>query len=306
MKTSLPLSKIIFCSLFIILFSCQEKRSELEQLYSSIQTQLDSIKGDVAVAYINLADPSDSLMINAGEEFHAASTMKVPVMIELFKQENDGRINLDDSILLKNEFKSIVDSSLYSMKIGDDSDDVIYSKIGTKQALGDLMYSMITVSSNLATNVLIELVGAKNVTATMRELGADKIEVLRGVEDTKAFELGMSNTTTARDLLIIMKAIAENKAGGNEACADMITVLKDQQFNTIIPFYLPETVSVAHKTGSIVGVHHDAGIVYLPDGRSYVLVILSKNLEEYDTATEQLARISKTVYEYYNHADTEI
>lgn len=296
MKTTFLSALIISCLAIGLLSSCQEKVSKAEQLNSTILSQLDSIKGYVAVAYINLSDPSDSLMINAGEEFHAASTMKVPVMIELFKQEGQGKLNLNDSILLKNEFRSIVDSSLYSMDIGDDSDDVIYSKIGTKQALRDLMYSMITVSSNLATNVLIELVDAKNVTATMRGLGAEKIEVLRGVEDTKAYELGLSNTTTAKDLLIVMKAIAENKAGTNEACEEMISILKDQKFNTIIPFYLPETVSVAHKTGSIAGVHHDAGIVYLPDGRSYVLVILSKNLENYDTATEQLARISKTVY----------
>lgn len=296
MKTTFLSTLTLSCLAIGLLSSCHEKVSKAEQLNSSILSQLDSIKGDVAVAYINLSDPSDSLMINAGEEFHAASTMKVPVMIELYKQQAQGKLNLNDSVLLKNEFRSIVDSSLYSMDIGDDSDDVIYGKIGTKQTLRDLMYSMITVSSNLATNILIELVDAKNVTASMRELGADKIEVLRGVEDTKAYELGMSNTTNAKDLLILMKAIAENKAGTNEACEEMISILTDQKFNTIIPFYLPETVAVAHKTGSITGVHHDAGIVYLPDGRSYVLVILSKNLEDYDTATEQLARISKTVY----------
>jgi beta-lactamase class A len=287
-------------SLLIIscLISCQKKSTKIEELQIAVQSQIDSIQGDVAVAFYNLSDPSDSLLINASEEFHAASTMKVPVMIELFKQANIGKINLDDSILLKNEFKSIVDGSPYSMDIGVDSDDVIYSKIGTTVALRDLMYNMITVSSNLATNVLIELVDAKNVTATMRDLGADKIEVLRGVEDQKAYDLGLSNSTTAKDLMMIMKAIAENTAGTKSDCDEMIAILKDQQFNEIIPFYLPKDVSVAHKTGSITGVHHDTGIVYLPDGRSYVLVLLSKNLEDFDIGTEQLARISKTVYEY--------
>ncbi|WPR75023.1 serine hydrolase [Algoriphagus sp. NG3] len=252
----------------------------------------------MAVAFYNLSDPTDSLLINANEEFHAASTMKVPVMIELFKQQKEGKLNLEDSILLKNEFKSIVDSSLYSMQVTMDSDSVIYSQIGTTIALKDLMYNMITLSSNLATNVLIELVGAKNTTATMRNLGADKIEVLRGVEDTKAYELGMSNTTTAKDLMLIMKAIAENTAGTKENCDEMVAIMKEQEFNSIIPFFLPENVSVAHKTGSITGVHHDAGIVYLPDGRSYVLVLLSKNLSDYDMATEQLAGLSKTIYDY--------
>ncbi|WP_439488048.1 serine hydrolase [Algoriphagus sp.] len=295
---NLYLFRIACMFLLVFQFSCQQKSTKQQDLHTAILSQIDAIQGDVAVAFVNLSDPKESVLINAEEQFHAASTMKVPVMIELFKQQDQGKLDLKDSVVLINEFKSIVDSSFYSMDIVDDSDDVIYSKIGTAVALQDLMYSMITVSSNLATNVLIELVDAKNATATMRELGADKIEVLRGVEDTKAYELGLSNTTTAKDLMIIMRAIAENKAGTAADCAEMISILKDQQFNSIIPYFLPEEVKVAHKTGSIVGVHHDAGIVYLPDGRSYVLVILSKNLKEYDKATEQLAGLSKTVYEY--------
>ncbi len=294
----------ISCLLAIsFLISCQGKISKVELLQTTIQSQLDSIQGDVAVAFYNLSDPNDSLLIHEDEEFHAASTMKVPVMIELFKQANEGKLNLSDSILLKNEFRSIVDSSLYSMDIGVDSDDVIYSKVGTTVALKALMYSMITVSSNLATNVLIELVGAENVTATMRDLGAEKIEVLRGVEDTKAYELGLSNSTTAKDLMIIMKAIADKKAGTETDCEQMIAILKDQKFDTIIPFYLPDDVVVAHKTGAITALHHDAGIIYLPDGRSYVLVLLSKNLKDYDTGTEQLAQLSKTVYEHMVSTD---
>ena len=289
-------SAILF--LFFCLYECQPKLTKKEALEENVQAQIDSIQGDVAVAFLNLSDPSDSLFINQEENFHAASTMKVPVMIELFKQQQEDKINLNDSILLVNEFKSIVDGSPYSMDIGDDSDDVIYNKIGTKVALKDLMYSMITVSSNLATNVLIELVGAKNVTATMRDLGAKKIEVLRGVEDQKAYDLGLSNSITARDLAIIMKAIATNHASTEADCKAMIDVLKDQQFNEIIPKHLPKEVKVAHKTGSITGVHHDAGIVYLPNGKSYVLVLLSKNLEDFDKGTEQLAGISKTIYEY--------
>jgi len=297
---TMPIFKNLLACFIVIcfLFSCKEKVSKMEVLQNTLQAQLDSIQGDVAVAFYNLSDPQDSLFINAEEEFHAASTMKVPVMIELFKQQREGKIDLEDSILLKNEFKSIVDSSLYSMDIGVDSDDVIYKKIGTTIALKDLMYPMITVSSNLATNVLIELVGAKNVTATMRGLGADNIEVLRGVEDQKAYDLGLSNSTTAKDLMMIMGAIAENTAGTKADCEKMIDILKRQEFNDIIPLYLPKDVIVAHKTGSITGVHHDAGIVYLPDGRSYVLVLLSKNLQDFDAGTEQLAGISKTVYEY--------
>jgi beta-lactamase class A len=160
------------------------------------------------------------------------------------------------------------------------------------------MYSMITISSNLATNVLIEMVDAKKTTATMRTLGATKIEVLRGVEDQKAYDLGLSNSTTANDLLVIMKAIANGSAGTKQDCEAMIAILKDQKWNDVIPKFLPKNVEVAHKTGSITGVHHDAAIVYVPNGKSYVLVLLSKNLKDFDKGTDQLAQISKSVYNF--------
>lgn len=298
----IPLRRLmLMVPLFYFFTACQPKPTKKEILEDRVRSQIDFIDGNVAVAFLNLSDPSDTLYINKDEEFHAASTMKVPVMIELFKQKEEGKINLNDSILLINEFKSIVDGSPYSMDIGDDSDDVIYNKINTQVTLKDLMYSMITVSSNLATNVLIELVDAKKVTATMRDLGAENIQVLRGVEDQKAYDLGLSNSTTAKDLLIIMEAIATNKAGTKEDCDNMVDILKDQRFNDIIPHNLPKDVEVAHKTGWITGVHHDAGIVYLPNGRSYVLVLLSKNIQDSDKGPQQLADISKTFYDYMAH-----
>lgn len=289
---------INFVSLFLLTLSCQQEISKKENFEKSVSVQIAEIEGTIAVAYYSLSESKDSLLINVDEKFHAASTMKVPVMIELFKQAAEGKLDLRDSIILKNEFKSIVDDSLYSMDITDDSDDIIYKQIGTSVTLKDLMHSMITVSSNLATNILIELVDAKKITVTMRNLGAKTIEVLRGVEDQKAYDLGLSNSTTARDLMIIMEAIANNTAGNPKDCEAMRAILKEQQHNDVIPFYLPTEVTVAHKTGSITGVHHDAGIVYLPDGRAYVLVLLSKNLKDFDKGTEQLAKISKTIYDY--------
>jgi beta-lactamase class A len=291
--------KPIFLSiLFFAAISCDDNSKSIDTLKTSIENQISKIEGDVAVAFFDLSDSSNQVLINTDEQFHAASTMKVPVMIELYKQQSEGKLNLNDSILLKNEFKSIVDGSSYKMDIGVDSDDVIYSKIGTQQKMYDLIYSMIILSSNLATNVLIEVVDAKKTTATMRTLGADKIEVLRGVEDIKAFRKGLSNSTTANDLLMIMKAIATGKAGTKEDSDKMIDILKDQKWNDMIPKYLPKGVEVAHKTGSITGVHHDAAIVFHPNGKKYVLVLLSKNLKDFDKGTDQLAQISKSVYEY--------
>ena len=262
-------------SLILITFitlSCSSSKKEdsIGNLEASIKQILEATEGDFALAFLDLSNPSNELMINMDEEFHAASTMKTPVMIELYKQAAQGLFTMQDSIVVKNEFKSIVDGSPYSMDIGEDSQEGLYGKVGNKATLYDLMYEMIILSSNLATNILIDLVDSKKVTATMRELGALKIEILRGVEDQKAFDQGLSNSTTAKDLMIILKAIAEGKAV--ESVADnttMIDILKDQKWNDMIPLLLPPKVEVAHKTGSITGVHHDSAIVYLPDGRSY-------------------------------------
>ena len=290
--------KYLFFFVFIITSCTKNYNLTLEELKNKINNEISYIDGDVAVAFLDLENETNSIFINVDEKFHAASTMKVPVMIELYKQQSEGIINLKDSILLKNEFKSIVDGSSYKMDITEDSDDIIYNKIGTKQELNYLLFNMITLSSNLATNVLIEIVDAKKTTKTMRALGADNIEVLRGVEDIKAYKKGLSNSTTANDLLVIMKALANGKVGAKKDCKAMISVLKQQKWNDMIPKYLPKEVEVAHKTGSITGVHHDAAIVYLPNGKKYVLVLLSKNLKDFDKGTDQLAKISENIYNF--------
>ena len=296
-ESKLPI-RLLFFGLLCMFLACTNKPTAKESLLLNLNEQIDKIDGDVALAFYDLSDENNPIFIREDEKFHAASTMKVPVMIELYKQAGQGRLNLNDSVLLRNGFKSIVDGSSYQMDIQVDSDDDVYKLLGTKVSIYDLMYGMITASSNLATNILIELVGAKEVTATMRDLGAKNIEVLRGVEDLKAYDLGLNNSTTAKDLMLIMKAIADYSAGSKEDCDSMIKILKAQRFNEMIPRFLPKDVTVAHKTGSITGLHHDTAIVYLPDGRSYVLVLLSKNLKDFDKGTIQLAEISKTIYDY--------
>lgn len=292
--------------LLLILIACnpsaQEEKS-LNQLKADIEAELAKTEGTFAVAFKNLQDPEDELLINAKESFHAASTMKTPVLLEVYKQAEAGRFSLDDSLIVKNEFKSIVDSSLYSLNPEDDSYNLLYEQVGEQQSIGDLTYNMIIASSNLATNIVIELVGAENTTQTMRELGAHDIQVLRGVEDTKAYRQGLSNTTTAYDLMLMFEAIAKGEAVSQEASEEMIDILLDQKFNKMIPAKLPEDVKVAHKTGWITGVHHDSGIVFLPDGHKYVLVLLSKELSDEEAGVETLATVSKIIYDYMQQED---
>lgn len=291
---------ILFISLFIILATetFGQKTKKVNRAKIEIQTEIRKITGDFAIAFKNLSS-NKIILINEKTSFHAASTMKTPVMIEVFKQAELGLLKLTDSILVINKFKSIVDGSNYQMELGDDSDDTIYKSIGLKMSIYDLVFQMITVSSNLATNLLIELVEAKKVNQTMRELGAKDIQVLRGVEDTKAFKAGLNNTTTAYDLLLIFEKLAKNQILAKEGHYKMIEILKSQKFNEIIPAKLPKGTIVAHKTGSITGVQHDTGIVYLPNGKKYVLILLSKNLKSEKEGVELLSKISEIIYKMH-------
>ncbi len=291
---------ILFISLFIILATetFGQKTKKVNRAKIEIQTEIRKITGNFAIAFKNLSS-NKIILINEKTSFHAASTMKTPVMIEVFKQAELGLLKLTDSILVINKFKSIVDGSNYQMELGDDSDDTIYKSIGLKMSIYDLVFQMITVSSNLATNLLIELVEAKKVNQTMRELGAKDIQVLRGVEDTKAFKAGLNNTTTAYDLLLIFEKLAKNQILTKEGHYKMIEILKSQKFNEIIPAKLPKGTIVAHKTGSITGVQHDTGIVYLPNGKKYVLILLSKNLKSEKEGVELLSKISEIIYKMH-------
>jgi len=295
MKFFLPI--VILLAAFTV--NAQSKHS-MNQLKRKINHILSQQKGTFAVAFKDLSTGKE-LLINEQENFHAASTMKTPVMIEVFKQATEGKFSLNDSVVIKNSFKSIVDSSEYSLDSTNDSESEIYRHVGEKRTLYDLMYQMIIASSNLSTNLIIGLVDAKKVTQTMREMGAKRIMVLRGVEDNKAYEKGLNNTTTAYDLMLIFEKIAEGKAVDKSSSDQMIKILLDQEHNQIIPAELPKNVKVAHKTGSITGVHHDSGIVILPDGRKYVLVLLSKDLKDEKAAIKAMADVSKIIYDYVNH-----
>jgi len=290
-------SIILFISIILMSFSVDVKK-ELEK---QINEKFAKVEGNFALAFKLIGDEDNSILINEKEMFHAASTMKTPVMIEAFKQDANGVINLQDSLIVKNNFKSIVDGSEFSLDIDRDSGDKAYEMIGKKDTYYNLVYDMIINSSNLATNIVIEKLGAKNVMKTMDELGAKSIKVLRGVEDMKAFDAGLNNQTSANDLLVLFEKIAEGKAVNPKADSSMIKILLEQKHNDMIPAKLPSEVKVAHKTGSIAGVLHDSGIVFLPDGRKYVLVILSKNIKNELQTSEMMAEVSKIIYDYVNN-----
>lgn len=269
-----------------------------QQLVAQIRDWLNRQPGSYALAVKHLPD-GDTILINEKEMFHAASTMKTPVMIEIFRQAAEGKIGLDDTLLVQNEFASIVDGSSYQLSPADDSDDEVYQKMGTHQTIRYLLFRMITRSSNLATNLLMKLADGKQVTTTMRSLGAPTIQVMRGVEDTKAYRQGLNNVTSAYDQMKIYEQIALGQAVNGDASKMMIEILVQQFYRDIIPVQLPSGTPVAHKTGWITGVFHDAGIILLPNGGKLVLVLLSKKAIDESATKQMLATIARLVYDFY-------
>ncbi|HSR51541.1 MAG TPA: serine hydrolase [Acidobacteriota bacterium] len=266
---------------------------EAGDLDAKVRSIIEESGAEVGLALRTL-DGNEELFIDDRKRFHAASTMKVPVMIELYRQSNLGNLSLGDRIEVKNEFSSLVDGSPFS--VGEEADQAVYEHLGETLSFAELCLQMITVSSNLATNLLIEHLGVENIQSTVEKMGADGMQVIRPLEDIKAYEKGLSNTTDARGLFVLMEAIAQEKAVRREASREMIEILKQQKFVDAIPAGVPEGVEVANKTGEITRIHHDAAIVYGP--RPFVLVILTRGIEESDESAALIAKLTRTIYNH--------
>ena len=233
---------------------------------------------------------------NADTVFHAASTMKLAVLLAVFRQFTRGEFTLDEPVHVRNKFLSIHDRKPYMLDINRDTEGEVYDHLGRTMSVRQLAYHMITSSSNFATNLLVDVVGVPVIRTALDELKIEGITVLRGVEDHAAFEAGLNNEVTANGLLKLLRLIAEGNAYGEEASAQMREILLDQRFKSGIPAGLPQEARVAHKTGNISTVHHDAGIVYLEGRKPYVLVILTQFASETGLTTA-VADVSRDIYE---------
>jgi beta-lactamase class A len=264
-------------------------------LRADLEQRIADSGAEIGLTLIDLAG-SRRIDINADLVMHAASTMKVPVLYEMFRRAETGEISLSDELAVRNEFRSLVGDTTFTLSPADDSDSTLYTRVGQSVTWLELARLMITRSSNLATNILIDRLDADRVRRAMDATGAGGMKILRGVEDGPAFRRGLNNTTTARALAAVLEAIARCRGFDDSSCAGMLEILAAQEFNEMIPAGLPEGVVVAHKTGWITGIRHDGGIVY-PTGRSpYILVILTRGFSDAATADSMGASLSRRIW----------
>jgi beta-lactamase class A len=247
---------------------------------------------------ISFYDAETSLQWAYGADvwFHAASTMKLAVLLGVFHEVERGRLRLDETVHVRNKFRSVVDGSPFTLDLNRDADSVVYAHLGRTMTVHQLAYQMIITSSNFATNLLVDVVGVPTIDKALADIGVRGIRVRRGVEDQLAFNANINNEVTANGLLGLLRAIADGEACSPKACEQMLAIMLDQRFRSGIPAGLPQAARVAHKTGNITTVHHDAGIVYLEDRKPYVLVVLTQFAADKGRGTA-VAAVSRDIYE---------
>jgi beta-lactamase class A len=251
----------------------------------------------IAVA-LHDAETGFEFHYHADRWFHAASTIKVPILLGVFAAIDRGELLPHSRVHVRNRFLSVVESIPFRVESGRDSNSAVHNAIGKMMRVDELAYHMITTSSNLATNLLLGVIGPESVSETLRELHVDEgIELKRGVEDELAFEKGISNMVTADGLLRILMLLAEGKAFSPALSRRMMDILHGQEFNQGIPARLPKAARVAHKTGEISTVAHDAGVVYLPKRKPYALVVLTEWDPSASGRSRTIAAISHAIYE---------
>jgi beta-lactamase class A len=269
----------------------------------ALRNQIATIEKDsgakaIAVALHDL-ETGFELHYHADRWFHAASTIKVPILLGAFAAIDRGDLLPHSRVHVRNRFLSVVEDIPFRVDSSRDANSAVHNAIGKMMRVDELAYHMITTSSNLATNLLLGVIGTAAINQTLRELDVeDGIELKRGVEDELAFEKGINNMVTADGLLRILVMLAEGKAFSPALSRRMMDILHAQEFNQGIPARLPKGARVAHKTGEISTVAHDAGAVYLPKRKPYALVILTEWDPVAAGRSRTIATISHAIYEF--------
>lgn len=276
-----------------------------------LRSRIDQIAADAGVATVAAAlydyDGDTAWSLRGDRAFHAASTIKVAVLFALFDAFDRGALPADGHLHVRNRFVSAANGgAVFRVGTDRDANREVHDALGQLLPLRDLAYHMITTSSNLATNLLVDLLGVAGIREALEREGIGGIDCIRGVEDEQAWAAGLNNTVTANGLVELFRAIHEGRPS-DEAAEGMRDILFAQQFDSGIPGGLPDDAEIAHKTGEISTVAHDAGLVFLPDRAPYALAILTEWAPDSSTSATKrratLARISKALYEHLTDSE---
>ncbi|HKE63938.1 MAG TPA: serine hydrolase [Micromonosporaceae bacterium] len=261
----------------------------------ALDAELASWPGRVSVWCAAIGAATPAYARRADERHYAASTMKVAVLIALYRAAAVGAIDLDAPVRVANDFASAKPGApRFAIPRAYDHDDDVWARLDGTATPRWLGRHMIVRSSNLATNVLLDLVGTLAIADVLRDAGARNSRVERGIADTAASDDGIDNEVTVRDLAALFGAIVRGAAqadsdsrsaiAGPTACAEMLDMLCAQEHRVDIATGLPPGTRVAHKNGWVTGVRHSAGVVFPDDAAPYVLAVCTTSEDADDEA----------------------
>ncbi|HEU5175801.1 MAG TPA: serine hydrolase [Gemmatimonadaceae bacterium] len=273
----------------------------------ALRRQLESLEREAGANALAVSvydtESGEEFGLQPDRWFHAASTIKVAILLGVFGAFHRGALFPQSRVHVRNRFASAFNGQSFRVESDRDANSAVHESIGKTMRVAELAHHMIVTSSNLATNLLLDLVGVEAVQRTLDQFGIEGIDVRRGVEDERAFEHGINNRVTARGLSSLLRLIVEGRAFTPELSEGMLDILHAQEFRSGIPAQLPKGARVANKTGEISTIAHDAGVVYPPDRRPYVVVVLTEWDPEAGRRMSLIARASRAVYDYITGED---
>ncbi len=220
--------------------------------------------------------------VNASASMPAASTIKIPVMVEVFHQLQTGRFDLDHRVTLRAGDK---DSG---------SGELCDAPVGSTYPVSTLLEKMIDISDNTATNMLIRLVGRRSINRSMIELGLERTRLADDIR-TDGWDIRRQLRTSPADLVHLLALMAHRQLIDEWSSNEMISILEQNQYNTLLPEPLPDDIAIAHKTGSFFDTLNDAGIVYASDA-PYVIAVMTTALPSKNLGRAFIRSISRLAY----------
>ena len=256
---------------------------KLEANISDVDHGLDGVLG---VAILDLSS-GQKFLLHSDDVFPQASSIKVAVLAELYRQSQAGKLKLTD---------------LYTVQATDlVPDSTIMGGLTpgvTRITLRDLATMMIAVSDNSATNVLIDRVGMENVNALMDSLGLTHTRLRRKMMDLKTASEGRENISTPAEMMTLLEDLYRGKVLNKEMTSDFFVMLSTPK-NSFIPRDLPEGLKIANKPGELEGVRNDSGVVFV-ENRPYVICVMTTYLHRERDGEEAIAKISAAAYRMFD------
>ncbi|KXV69180.1 beta-lactamase [Acetobacter malorum] len=266
---------------------------------AQIMTKTVSKQPGHFAVYAARSGEAPDVCLNCDDLINAASTMKLFVLDTAYEAFTKGTLHPEDTIVVHNHFHSLVGKGSFALEQKEDSYDPLYAQAGKPVPVSELLRVMIQYSSNLATNLMIEKLGVLPIRSVVKAQGLNGIVFGRMIEDFDANDQGIRNQVSARGLGDFLQKLDSGQIVGKAQSQSMIQIMLGQKFNDIIPPGLPAGTPVAHKTGWVDGVRNDAAIVTLPDGKRYILVVLTSGLPDEQAGIRVLNTLSHQAYEYF-------